>query len=363
MAKDVRVGLVGVNARTGWARESHVPAVQAVDGLTLAAVATRDQRTADEAAAATGAPLAFGDPMQLVASPDVDLVTVASPVPSHLQLIAAALDAGKQVLIEWPVGVDTEQTAQIAQLAARAGTAVHVNLQARQNLAAHAAKRMLDAGEIGRLLGVSVLSTTAGWRPSISAAAASLENAATGMNLLTIQHAHSLDLVTQLVGPIVSLAALTSVQYPEPEVGDPPRRQRRVVADHILVQGELVRDSAWLDVRVAGGRPPEDSPFALTLVGTDAVLELLGGGPRGFQAGLLALTKDGEPVAVPQDRDGRLAPSAVNVAGTYRELVDRMRQGHQHGHLAGTADAVALARLLDAVMTSAGTRRTVDVTG
>lgn len=62
MAQALRVGMIGVNAERGWAREGHVPAVQALEGLDLVAVATRHQDSADAAASATGAARATATP-------------------------------------------------------------------------------------------------------------------------------------------------------------------------------------------------------------------------------------------------------------------------------------------------------------
>jgi predicted dehydrogenase len=56
------VGLIGVNPDGGWARESHVPAIHAVDGLELTAVATRHQASADRVAVAFEAPRATATP-------------------------------------------------------------------------------------------------------------------------------------------------------------------------------------------------------------------------------------------------------------------------------------------------------------
>ncbi len=56
----LRVGIIGANAERGLARESQVPAVQHLDGLELAAVANKGQKAAEAAAAAFGAPKAYG---------------------------------------------------------------------------------------------------------------------------------------------------------------------------------------------------------------------------------------------------------------------------------------------------------------
>lgn len=79
MAKNLRVGIIGVSADGGWARESHVPAIRAIDGLELAAVATRTQETADAAGAAFGVGRAYGDAGDLIADPDANIGQTITP--------------------------------------------------------------------------------------------------------------------------------------------------------------------------------------------------------------------------------------------------------------------------------------------
>ena len=58
----IRVGIVGANAKKSWASLSHVPAIKGLTGLKLAAVATRNEQSAREAAEAFGADRWFSDP-------------------------------------------------------------------------------------------------------------------------------------------------------------------------------------------------------------------------------------------------------------------------------------------------------------
>lgn len=88
MAKTIRVGIIGAGAHSGWARESHVPAVQTLDGVELAAVATNSRKTADAAADAFGVAKAYAKGVDLVADPELDLVTVATRVPDHRDLVS-----------------------------------------------------------------------------------------------------------------------------------------------------------------------------------------------------------------------------------------------------------------------------------
>lgn len=57
-----RVGIVGADVKASWACVSHVPAVQGLATLELAAVATRREESAREAAEAFGAGRWFAIP-------------------------------------------------------------------------------------------------------------------------------------------------------------------------------------------------------------------------------------------------------------------------------------------------------------
>ncbi len=101
-AKTLGVGIIGASADgDGWAKVSHVPAVQKLAGLELTAVATSNQKSADAAAKAFGAPAGYGDGAELVRDPNVDIVAVCVRVPAHRKLVLDALAAGKHVLCEW----------------------------------------------------------------------------------------------------------------------------------------------------------------------------------------------------------------------------------------------------------------------
>ena len=353
MAGTLQVGIIGVNAERGWAREAHVPAVQAVDGMELAAVATRSAASAQAAADRFGVTRSYGDPEALIAAPDIDVVTVAASVPAHRELITAALDAGKHVVTEWPVGTGTAQTAELAAQASAAGVHTAVGLQARVNPAVLRAGELIASGVLGRILSVTVHSSTAGFGRVVSEGELYLERPETGMNLTTIQTAHTLDLAGLLAGPLESLSALTTIQYPTLAVGQPARSYERTIADHVLVHGRSAGGGA-LAVQVVGGRPADDTPFRAEVVGESGVLRLDGGAARGFQAGVLTLQLDGEHVDV---GDAALPAAVVNVAGVYATLRDDIAQGTRHAP--SFEHALRLAHLVDDVLVSAGTGRRI----
>lgn len=355
---DVNVGIIGVSSEMSWGREAHVPAVQAVAGLTLLGVATRDQRSAERIADSLGVQRAYGDPMDLINDPDIHLVTVATPVPTHHHLIAAALRAGKHVVTEWPVGTSTEQTEQLATMAEDSGTCTAVGLQARMNPAAQRAGELLRSGAIGRLLSTTVLSTTAGFGAQIPAGARYLENPAIGMNLTTIQAAHTIDFALRLTGPLSALSALTTVQFPDVTVGSDATPMHRTVPDHVLVQGRL-ESGGVLAVQVVGGRPSGETPFRMDVVGTRGTLTLTGGAVRGFQAGLLELALNGTAIDLDDDA-AELSESATNVFHLYTAI--RSDITHHTSTAPNFRHAVQLSHLIDDLLESAKQGRTVQPT-
>jgi predicted dehydrogenase len=91
------------------------------------------------------------------------VVAVAAPVPAHADLILAAVAAGKHVLTEWPITPGTQQTAKVADAVVATGVRGAVGLQARRDPAVLRAGELIASGAVGRVLTVSVYSTTAGF--------------------------------------------------------------------------------------------------------------------------------------------------------------------------------------------------------
>src|ERR1700741_2865601 len=103
----IQVGIVGVSPSRGFASMAHIPALQMLSEFEISALCTTRQDLAEVAAKHFGIPLAFSDPVKLAQHPDVDLVTVSVKVPDHYVPVMSAIEAGKHVYCEWPLGRDT----------------------------------------------------------------------------------------------------------------------------------------------------------------------------------------------------------------------------------------------------------------
>lgn len=356
MDRNLRVGIIGANAERGWARISHVPAVQALPGLTLHAVATTSQASADAAAKAFGAAKGYASAEELIRDPAIDIVSVAVNVPDHRKLVLAAAAAGKNLYCEWPLGRDLGEAEEFAAAVGLAGTHAVIGLQTRMNPAGRRARELISAGATGRVLSARIVSTTAAFGPEAEPAMAFAENAANGATLATIQGAHTVDFAISVLGPLTEAAALATMQFPQVTIADNPAPQARSTPDHLLLQARTGGGAA-VSIEVAGGRPADSAPFHFEVTGEAGSLVLTGGALRGFQSGRLRLLLNGREESVEEGEVAGLPDTAANVGGVYAALRDDMASG---AHTTpGFDHAVRLTRLVEDILASSadGTRK------
>ncbi|MBD0329576.1 MAG: Gfo/Idh/MocA family oxidoreductase [Thermoleophilia bacterium] len=140
------IGIVG----TGFAAAAHVDALRRLPEARLVAVAASSDAKAERFAARTGAERGYGDWRALLEDDAVEVVHDCTPNHLHAPLNAAALDAGKHLLSEKPLGVDSGETAALASQAAAAGLVAGVCFNYRHYPLVRQLKGMLGAGGEGR---------------------------------------------------------------------------------------------------------------------------------------------------------------------------------------------------------------------
>src|SRR3954469_23544515 len=159
MAAKIRVGIVGATVTpggSGWGANAHVPALKALPDFELKAVCTAHEETAKASAAAFGAELAFHDIEQMIAHPDIDLVVVVVRVPGHHSLVMSALEAGKSVFCEWPLGASVAEAEDMATLARERSVSTAVGLQARSDPAFMYARELVQQGYVGEVVSATM---------------------------------------------------------------------------------------------------------------------------------------------------------------------------------------------------------------
>ncbi|AXC12071.1 Oxidoreductase [Acidisarcina polymorpha] len=352
MTRALGVGIIGASATRGWAKISHVPAIQGLAGLEVVAVASGTQSKAEEAARAFGAKTGYADAEDLIKDPAVDIVTIAVKVPDHRELVLAALEASKHIYCEWPLGRSLAEAEELA--AAAKATKVHVltGLQTRLNPVMLRARDLVSTGTIGRPLAARIFSSTIAFGPKVETAMSFAEDPANGATLVTIQGAHTLDFRIAVLGPLTDLSALATTQFRQTTVGDSATQKTRLTHDHLLVQAR-VGAAIPLSVEVAGGRPIDSVAFRMEIDGEMGTLHIDGGAPRGFQSGKLIVSWCGELQHVDEGEGAAMPAEAANVALMYAAL--------RNDFLSGTATvpdfehAVRLTKLLSDLTASSRT--------
>jgi predicted dehydrogenase len=341
----IRVGLVGAHARFGWARHSHIPALQALPNFTLAGVATRNEDSAREAAEIFGARASFGHFRQLVQSDDVDLVVVCVKVPSHLEVVEAAVAAGKHVLCEWALGLNTAEADRMAEVARKARVHTAIGLQGRMNPAVRRAAELVKAGAIGRPLTASISTPIPNLGPTVPASLSYFGDPNWGSTLTNIVGGHTLDIAISILGGVEHLAVLPTIMFKDIQLTDPPGKGTRTSADHLLIQARLLNGCA-LSVELAGNRPP-GSVYQFRIVGTEGELVLRGDHPVGPQASDLKLEST-VPFDPPEPKVApRLEGPPINIAEMYANFGRDIRSGRKS--TPDFAHAAQMHRLIDSL--------------
>ena len=347
--KQIQVGIVGASAQKSWAHVSHVPAINGLSGLRLAAVATRNEQSARKSAEAFGADRWFSDPLAMINDDQIDVITISVKVPEHRDLVLAALGAGKAVYCEAPLGRTVAEAEQMAHAVGSLHTAI--GLQGRLNPAVRRATELLSSGKIGRPLNARIVSATSGFGPEIHSSHDLFNKTVSGANLLTITAGHTLDLIEAVLGPIIEVDALTEILWPSVKLTDTGGHSIRETPDHIDILGRT-SSGAVFTADISGGVAPEGARFTFEIRGSEGYLSLTGGHPFGFQAGDLKLASN-FPFATPEKAvvSGGLMDPAINVAEVYAHLV---RDMHLETYATpGFEHALHNARLIAAVRRAA----------
>ncbi len=348
----IRVGLIGANVHYGWSMRAHLPALLALPEYELTAVCTARRETAEESAKHYGATFAFHDYYELVQHPEVDLVVVSVRVPFHHQMVMAALEAGKQVFCEWPLGANLAQAEEMAQLARSKGVRTMVGLQARGDPVLLRLQELVSEGYVGEVLSCNMVMFLPGLLQR-GLERAWMADRMMGANTLSISTGHAIDVLCFCVGEFKELLASVTTQAPVWETAEPGKTVNVTAPDNVLVNGVLT-NGAVASVHVATV-PWHGTGWRMEVYGREATLvasssqmvqyahiQLLSG--TGKDRALQELAVPNRltwiPAAVPQG-------PPFNVAQLYRSLSTAIREGKEaHPDF---ALAVKRHRLLDAI--------------
>ena len=159
---DIKAGVVGV----GFIGVAHIEALRRL-GIDVAGVVGSSPERARAKADAANLPKVYDSLADLAADPEIDVIHIASPNHAHADQVRLALDAGKHVVCEKPLALNSADTADLVARADTAGliNAVCFNIRFYPNC--HQAMSLVASGDIGtpRLVTAAISRTGCCSRP------------------------------------------------------------------------------------------------------------------------------------------------------------------------------------------------------
>jgi predicted dehydrogenase len=363
----IRVGIIGANPDRGWAAQAHIPALRSLsDDFEITALSTTRRESAEAAGKLFDVAATFDNHQELVNSRDVDVVAVTVKVPYHLELATAALEAGKAVYCEWPLGNGLKEAETLAALAKKHGVLAVAGLQARSAPAVAYVRDLIEQGYVGEVLSTTLVGSGMGWGPTVEPFNAYLNDSKYGATMLSIAVGHTADALSYCLGEIRELSATMATRRKTFVIAGSGQSEPMKTADQVAVTG-LLQGGAAFSIHYRGG-VSRGTNLLWEINGTEGDLQLTA---TGGQAQIWELDVRGgngaqsslEHLSVPEEY--RWAPPqppgpSTNVAQAYAHFALDYREGT---HLCPTfEDALTRHRMLDAIETAAATgqRQTLD---
>ena len=237
--KTIGVGIIG----WGFMGKTHTLALRnlplfypgAQFSVRLVSVCARHMENARAAAQTMGFEHWTDDYRQLLARPDVDVVSVCTPNDRHEEMVIAALRAGKHVYIDKPLAVTAESAGRIEAEADGAPGFTRMVFNNRYLPATLRAKQLMEEGRIGRVLTFNVRYLHSG---SIDPDKPVGWKQGPGAGVMLDMGSHALDLLTWLAGWPRRVLCRSFTLYPERPVPG-GGRTRDLTEDHVQMMLQM----------------------------------------------------------------------------------------------------------------------------
>lgn len=355
-----KVGIAGLDADRSWAARAHLPALRALsEDYEVIGVANRSLASAEKAVAATGLPRAFANVGEMLSSPDIDIVAITVRVQHHLEVVKSAIEAGKHVYCEWPLGNGLAEAEELAVLAKAKGILGIAGLQARVAPEIVYLKQLISDGFVGEPLSTTIVGTGLHWGASI----ATKKNLAytldpkNGATMLTIPVGHTLAALTEVLGGVERVSSVLATRRSTVVAVDTGEKLPMTTSDQVLVSGVLA-GGAPFSIHYRGGMPRDGAGFFWEINGTEGDIRVSGpfGHPQGVQLSLKGAhgdEKEFQSLEVPESYRGKFPANLIpgNVARVYAKMAKDLREGTRTAP--SFDDGVEIHRMIAAIESAA----------
>jgi predicted dehydrogenase len=217
MAKTIGVGLISV----GWMGKLHTRAYQALPsvypelGITPRLVHAADTAPdrVEYATSVLGYERGSTDYRDVLANPEVDVVSICAPNMLHREIGIAAAQAGKPFWIEKPVGRDATETGEVAAAAREAGVATSIGYNYRHAPAVEHIRELVADGSLGRITNIRAVFLNGYASEPNGALSWRFQQEFAGSGAMGDLLSHVADLVQYVVGPVTEVTALSTIVH------------------------------------------------------------------------------------------------------------------------------------------------------
>ena len=143
--KTIKVGLIG----TGYIGVVHLEMLRRLGGVEVVAVADPNEDLARRTAERFGVPKIYTDAASLIADREIEVVHDCAPNNAHFEINAGAIRAGKEVLSEKPLALDSKESGELIALAESHGTLTAIDFCYRYYPVVQEAAARARRGDLG----------------------------------------------------------------------------------------------------------------------------------------------------------------------------------------------------------------------
>lgn len=215
----------------------------AIPPVDLAAVCTARPETAKRAAAEAGFHAWTTSVEELVSRTDVAVVDCCVPNYLHRSVLLAATRAGKPVIVEKPLALNTSEALEISSAARHAGVPVGLIFNFRFIPAITRARQLIEEGFLGQIYQFDIEYLHSGYQNPDRPMGWKMRLTQSGGGALTDLGAHLLDMTRYLVAEFAEVWATTRTFVPERPAAPGSSQRERVDVD----------DAAWVQAKMSNG--------------------------------------------------------------------------------------------------------------
>ncbi len=270
MPEKVRVGVVGCGAISG----AYLKHAKDFSILEIVACADLNREAAQKRADEFGVPRVL-TVEELIQDDGVDLVLNLTVPQAHVRVALAAIAAGKHTYSEKPLGVNRREAKQVVDAGKTRGVLVGCAPDTVLGAGVQTARKVLDAGEIGRPVGFTAFMLCKGhehWHPSPE-----FYYEAGGGPMFDMGP-YYLTALLNLLGPVKRLAGMGTIAIPQRTIASGPKAGTKMMVhtpDHIFGTMEFANGAVGImgmsfTVRYAA----HDGKAPITIFGTEGSLKV-----------------------------------------------------------------------------------------